>query len=111
MIKKLLLLATVASVTSCTSLSREVSRLTATSFGADYIVVKRDMLGKPFLCWKLKNVTVTSERTSDGIYWQHPTGHLIHISGNYDYVQVKHGDYDSAMSLIKLTKTQKDMCS
>lgn len=33
---------------------------------------------------------------TDGIFWQSPDGHLVHISGWYNRVQVQNGDFEGA---------------
>lgn len=76
-------------LTGCASLNRACSSCSATHFGASWVVVKNDLNGKPFRCWMLSDVSVTNESGSDGIYWKSPEGHLVHVSGNYDYVQVQ----------------------
>lgn len=74
--------------------------------GADWVVVELvEMSGTPYRCWELKNVALSSEEGSDGIYWKDTvSGNLIHISGSYDYVQVKDGNWDAAFSQINMTR-------
>lgn len=80
----LLLLVT---LTGCASVSRRCTSCTAQHVGASYAVVQMDYEGRPFRCWKLTGVSIVSEQSSDGIYWESDEGTLVHLSGNYNYVQ------------------------
>ncbi len=80
----------------CAGLEKSCSSSVAETFGGDWIVVQFDMKGEPFNCWKMTNVSIDNEDRSDGIYWKNATGHLVHISGWYNRVQVKGGDFASA---------------
>lgn len=102
-------------LTGCAFVDRACSSCAASAVGSDWVVVKNDLYGKPFRCWMLKDVSMASETNSDGVYWKSPEGHLVHISGNYDYVQVQGGDspagegseldgWDVALSELGLTK-------
>jgi hypothetical protein len=85
---------------SCAGWERGCSSWNAESFGANWIVVQYAMDGSPMNCWKLSNVSITNEQSSDGVYWKDPSGHLIHISGWYNRVQVEGGDFDSAAKAV-----------
>lgn len=80
----------------CAGMERECSSCGAQNFGADWIVVQYRNDGVPVVCWQLRETSVTNEEHSDGIYWKAPEGHLVHISGWYNRVQVDHGDYAGA---------------
>lgn len=82
--------------TSCAGMGRGCSRWQAENMGADWVVVQLSNDGKPFNCWKLDDVSVTNEPASDGVYWKTPSGHLIHISGWYNRVQVKDRNFQEA---------------
>jgi hypothetical protein len=85
----------------CSGFQRGCSSFNAQSFGSDWIVVQYDYKGDPFNCWKLKNASIANESNSDGIYWKDTTsGHLVHVSGWYNRVQVEGGRYDEAAKLI-----------
>ncbi len=84
----------------CAGTSRSCSSCNAESFGANWIVVQYDSFGQPLNCWQLKNVSISNEPHSDGIYWENSDGHLIHISGFYNRVQVEHNQWESAANLI-----------
>lgn len=90
----------------CAYLDRGCSSCGATYLGADWVVVElTEAGGKPYRCWELTSTTVTSEQNSDGIYWKDSrTGNLIHVSGSYDYVQVKGGNWSQAFAQLGLTK-------
>ena len=96
-----------AFVTGCASFNRSCSNWQATNFGADWITVQFDMNGKPFNCWKLRNASVANESQSDGIHWLDThSGHMVHISGWYNYVQVTNGDYTEAGRLLGIDDTK-----
>lgn len=73
---------------SCAGISRSCSSWSAENFASDWLIVQYDMDLRPANCWQLKNVSVTNEPTSDGIYWEAESGNLIHLSGWYNRVQV-----------------------
>lgn len=90
----------------CAYLDRGCSSCGATAFGADWIVVELTEAGaKLYRCWELTNTTITSEESSDGIYWKDSsTGNLIHVSGSYDYVQVKNNNWADAFRQLNLSR-------
>ena len=68
--------------------------------GADWIVVQYDMNCQPKMAWLLRGTGITNEGYSDGIYWYDPAGHLIHISGWYNRIQVKGEQFEAAAKLL-----------
>lgn len=54
------------------------------------------MTGQTIKCWQLHNVSVSNEEGSDGIYWKDEHGNLVHISGNYNRVQINNGKWKEA---------------
>jgi hypothetical protein len=84
----------------CAGVGRSCSSWSASSFGSDWIVIKRGCSGEPTDCWKLKDVSVANEEHSDGVYWKDENGHLVHISGWYDRVQVAGGGFDGAAKAV-----------
>jgi hypothetical protein len=85
----------------CAGVQRGCSVFSAESFGSDWIVVQYDMNMKPKCAWKLYNTSITNESSSDGIYWlDASSGHLVHISGWYNRVQVKGHDFNVAAKLV-----------
>jgi hypothetical protein len=87
-------------LTGCAGVQRGCSSIWATQAGADWIVVQYGYNGDPINCWKLQNVSITNENSSDGIYWKEGSGHLVHIAGWYNRVQVSNGRYDEAAKLL-----------
>jgi len=86
---------------SCAGISRDVSSRIAREFGADWIVVQYRYDGAPINCWRLAQVGISNEPASDGIFWKDSsTGHLVHISGWYNRVQVTNQDFESAARLV-----------
>jgi len=84
----------------CASWERDCNSSVASSFGGDWIVLQYGFDGSPINCWKLTNTAITNETGTDGIYWLNPGGHLVHISGWYNRVQVSNGDYAGAAKSI-----------
>ena len=89
---------------SCAGLDRSCSSCMATEFGADWVVVElTEAEGKPYRCWELRGLSITSEERSDGIYWKNNKGNLVHVAGSYDYVQVESGQWEDAFREINMT--------
>lgn len=80
----------------CASWQRDCNSGISSKFGADWIVLQYGFDGKPINCWKLNGAAISNETGSDGIYWESPSGNLVHISGWYNRVQVFHNDYAGA---------------
>lgn len=87
----------------CAGFARGCSAGMAENFGSDWIIVQYSGMGEPFRCWELRGVSVANEEGSDGIYWQSEDGHLVHLSGHYNRVQVSGGAWDSAFSELGFT--------
>ena len=99
--RTLTILSTALLLTACAGLNRGCSSWQAQSFGSDWIVVQYKQDGTAFNCWKLRNESVSNEHGSDGIYWKDTaSGHLVHISGWYNRVQIVNGNYAEAARLI-----------
>lgn len=92
-----------ATIIGCAGMQRGCSSFSAQSFGSDWIVVQYDMDMNPKCCWKLKNTSIANETSSDGIYWRDSkSGHLVHLSGWYNRVQVANGDFEEAAKLVNV---------
>jgi hypothetical protein len=63
-----------------------------------------DGFGRVMRCWELHDVSIANEDSSDGIYWESSDGHLVHISGFYNRVQVEHKGWDEAYAELGLNK-------
>ena len=87
-------------VTACAGFERSCSSQMATSFGSDWIVLQYGFDGTPINCWKLNDTSIANEEHTDGIYWKDPAGHLVHVSGWYNRVQVSSHDFDGAAKAI-----------
>jgi len=75
----------------------------ATHVGADWVIVElTETDAIPYRCWMLDDISIVSEDSSDGIYWENPEGELVHISGSYDYVQVDSKDWASALAQVNM---------
>lgn len=84
----------------CAGTQRSCASCNAENFGADWVVVQYKYDGAPVNCWKLPQTSIDNEAHSDGIYWLEPSGHLVHISGWYNRVQVSHNDFEGAAKSI-----------
>lgn len=84
----------------CAGFNRSCSSCNAESFGADWLVAQYRYDGTVMKCWRLENTSIANEEGSDGVYWKTPLGHLVHISGWYNRVQVEaKGWADAAAAL------------
>ncbi len=84
----------------CAGMQRDCSSCNASSFGGDWVIVQYQMNGTPINCWKLRNTPVENEAHTDGVYWQDPGGHLVHISGWYNRVQVQGERWEEAAKTL-----------
>jgi hypothetical protein len=89
----------------CASWQRDCQSCNASSFGSDWIVLQYGFDGKPINCWQLTNTAIDNETGTDGIYWQSPSGHLVHISGWYNRVQVTNRDFVGAAKQLGIDST------
>lgn len=92
-------------LTGCAAVERDCSSCNASSFGGDWIVVQYRFDGVPINCWQLRNTAIENETHSDGVYWQDPGGHLVHISGWYNRVQVEKGRWAEAAATLGIAET------
>lgn len=91
----------------CAGFDREWKSGCAEHLGSDWIIVQYAVDGHPFAAWKLVKTSVSNEKNSDGIYWaDEQTGHLVHISGWYNRVQVQNGRFDEAAKLLGVDLNQ-----
>lgn len=86
----------------CAGVQKSCAAGCASSFGADWIVVQYNNNGDVMKHWCLKNTSVDNEGHSDGIWWQDTQGHLVHLSGWYNRVQVSNGEFGSAAQSLGL---------
>lgn len=87
-------------VVGCAGYQRSCASSCASNLGSDWIIVQYKADGNPINCWKLNNASVDNETGTDGIYWLEPSGHLVHVSGWYNRVQVQNSDFESAAKLV-----------
>lgn len=80
----------------CAGMERDCSSCSAQAYGANWLIVQYNYNGEAIQCWKLMNTSVSNEEHSDGIYWKSPGGHLVHLSGWYNRVQINGTDFESA---------------
>lgn len=101
--KRFPLIALLLCCTACAGWQRDCNSSVASSFGGDWIVLQYGFDGVPINCWKLKDTAISNEEHTDGVFWQDPGGHLVHISGWYNRVQVSNGDYAGAAKAIGIS--------
>lgn len=87
----------------CAGTMRDCSSWWAGASGADWLVAQYKYDGTPLRCWRLPNTSIANEPHSDGVYWKSPDGHLVHLSGWYNRVQVANGDFDGAARELGIT--------
>ncbi len=104
--KRHLLLPALLFLSSCAGWGRSCASCNATEFGADWVIVQYRADGSPINCWPLRGVAVANEQATDGIYWQNPSGHLIHVSGWYSRVQVMGGRFSEAATAVGVDAAQ-----
>jgi hypothetical protein len=92
-------------LTGCAGFWRGCSSWSAQAFGSDWIVVQYNNQGQVFKCWRLGNTSIANEQSSDGIYWKSPDGHLVHISGWYNRVQVYNANWTGAAKQLGLDES------
>lgn len=91
----------------CAGTQRDCQSCNASNFGADWVVVQYAANGRPINCWQLRNTGISNEIQSDGIFWSDgETGHLVHISGWYDRVQVAGGRFGQAAASVGVKLNQ-----
>ena len=95
-----------ALLSSCAGWERGCASGCAKDFGADWVIVQFDAAGTPFGCWILRDKSVSNEPASDGVYWVSNTGHLVHISGFYNRVQVTGAQWQSAFAELGITRQE-----
>lgn len=84
----------------CAEFERDCSSSCASNLGGDWIIVQYRMDGTPINCWELRSTAVSNEQGTDGIFWQDPGGHLVHISGWYNRVQVHNNNWIGAANTL-----------
>jgi hypothetical protein len=106
--KRRLLVGLAAALTlGCAGIQKSCSQFGASSFGANWIVVQYGFDGKPFHCWKLMNVAV-DDSTGGNVDWQTRDGHLVHLTGWENRVQVRGNDFAGAARLVGVDADQCD---
>lgn len=89
---------------SCAGVEKDCAASCAQSVGADWVVVQYTMDGTPLRCWALDGVSISNEQQSDGIYWLSEDGNLVHLSGQYNMVQVEGNRWREAYAELGLTE-------
>ena len=86
--------------TGCASTYKGCAQFGASAFGSDWIVVQYAQDGTPFHCWKLRGASVTGTE-GGSVDWQDTSnGHLVHLTGWENRVQVVRGDFQTAAKLV-----------
>lgn len=88
-------------LSGCAGQQRSCQAYQAETYGADWIITQDRADGSVARCWKITGQSVANEDSTDGIHWIDPrTGHLIHISGWYNRVQVVGDNWQEAGKLV-----------
>jgi hypothetical protein len=98
--KRILLAICMMFMAGCAGLQRSCASTWSSNVGANWIIVQFGFDGRPFNCWKLTNVVLTNEQSGDGVWWQDADGHLAHVAGWYNRVQVKGANFDTAARML-----------
>jgi hypothetical protein len=98
--KRLLMLGLLLFTVGCAGFNKDCAQTKAGMFGSDWIVAQYRADGSAFHCWQVRNASVSSSEGGN-INWQDPqNGHLVHITGWENRVQVVNGDFDTAARLL-----------
>jgi hypothetical protein len=98
--RALSVLATCAVVAGCAGTQRGCASFNAGTFGADWIVVQYSYDGEPITCWELRGVSVAVDPGNDLHWVDTKSGHLIHLEGWYNRIQVAGGDFVGAAKTL-----------
>ena len=102
------LLMLVVFTAGCAGLQKDCAQVGAGTFGSDWIVVQYAMDGHPFHCWKLRD-TVVENSEGGNVDWQDRTnGHLVHLTGWENRVQVVGGDFAGAATIVGVDDAKCD---
>jgi hypothetical protein len=99
-IKRLFGVLALSSLLGCAGTMRGCAGWSAENFGADWVVVQFNAQGAPMNCWKLPQTSIGNEAASDGVWGRETSGHLVHVSGWYNRVQVSNGDWSGAAKAL-----------
>lgn len=91
---------------ACAGFQKDCSKMGASNFGSDWLVVQFDQTGHAFNCWKLTGAVVESSEGGN-VDWKDTTdGHLVHITGWENRVQVERGNWESAAKIVGIDAAQ-----
>ena len=76
----------------------------ADAYGSDWLVVQYDMTGSPIQYWELKDKSIGSEFNSDGIFFTDNDNLVIHLSGFYNYIEIKDNNFEKAKEKYLFSK-------
>ena len=79
----------------------------ARSYGSDWLVCQYAQDGYLIASWELHDRAIGNEGDSDGIFFTDDSGHVVHLSGNYVYVQVAGGDWDGVRERFVVGRVRK----
>lgn len=97
---------TLGVLAGCAGQQRGCQNWQAQTYGADWVVAQIGVDGHPARCWVLRGVSVANESQSDGLHWLSRDGHLVHLAGWIDRVQVSGGDFKAAGAQIGVNDVQ-----
>lgn len=77
-------------------LNRNVNAWRASAFGSDWLVVHYAQDGRVINHWELHDLSIGNETQSDGIFFLDNDGNVVHLSGQYVYIEIKKDQWKSA---------------
>ena len=70
-------------------ISRDARSWFGQNYGSDWVVVQYAQDGTVINHWELEGTGITSEPSSDGIYFIDGDGNVVHLSGHYLFIQTQ----------------------
>ena len=83
---------------------RNISSWKASAYGSDWLVVQYAHTGEAINVWELKGKSVGNENQSDGIFFNDKDDNVVHLSGNYIFVEVNSDFTSTREKYIKKDK-------
>lgn len=105
-VKRALTIGATVFACGCAGMGKSCSQFGASAFGSDWIIVQYAFDGRPFHCWRLTDAPVDSESGGNLNWKDKSNGHLVHVTGWENRVQVINGDFETAARLLGIEANQ-----
>lgn len=92
----------------CAGMQKSCAQFSNSTSGSDWIVVQYAGDGRAFHCWKLRWAVVESTQGGNVDWQDRQSGHLVHLTGWENRVQVGGGDFAGAAKLLGVDAGQCD---